>query len=181
MARLINSVDEILWCYHSNETFLTELLHSAKYFLGLFRQKDYFLDFVWPLFLVKGLRRLLINRIEASVKKKSADLSRRAKSTMWICNGRSLSLFNLWETAQNSGHINKIPSCHSKPFLNTTWQQFCLSTRWTMGSGLIFCALDSWSRSWGFDPWPGSLYCIFEKTLHLENGFISPINEYRQI
>ena len=37
MARLINSVDEILWCYHSNETFLTELLHSAKYFLGLER------------------------------------------------------------------------------------------------------------------------------------------------
>ena len=69
MARLINSVDEILWCYHSNETFPAEFLHNAKYFLGLFRQKVYFLHFVWPLFLVKGLRRLLIKRIAASVKK----------------------------------------------------------------------------------------------------------------
>lgn len=54
---------------HSNKTFPAELLHSAKYSLGLFRQKVYFLDFVWPLFLVKGLRRLLINRIAAPVKK----------------------------------------------------------------------------------------------------------------
>ena len=69
MARLINSIDEILWCYYANETFPAELLHSAKYFLGLYRQKVYVLDFVWPLFLVKGLRRLLINRIAASVKK----------------------------------------------------------------------------------------------------------------
>ena len=43
MARLINSIDEILWCCHSNETFPAELLHNAKYFLGLFRQKFTFL------------------------------------------------------------------------------------------------------------------------------------------
>ena len=29
------SVNEILWCYHSNETSLAELLHSAIYFLWL--------------------------------------------------------------------------------------------------------------------------------------------------
>ena len=37
MGRLINSIDEILWCYHSNETFPAKRLHSAEYFLGLFR------------------------------------------------------------------------------------------------------------------------------------------------
>ena len=29
------SVNEILWCYHSNETSLAELLHSAIYFFRL--------------------------------------------------------------------------------------------------------------------------------------------------
>jgi len=28
------SVDETLWCYHSNERSLARLLHSGNYFLG---------------------------------------------------------------------------------------------------------------------------------------------------
>ena len=32
-------MDEILWCYHSNETSLTELLHSSIYFPGFSKKK----------------------------------------------------------------------------------------------------------------------------------------------
>ena len=28
------SVDEILWCDHSNDTYFVELLHSTSHFLG---------------------------------------------------------------------------------------------------------------------------------------------------
>ena len=54
MARLINSIDEILWCCHSNETFPAELLHNAKYFSGLFRQKFTFLILFGHYFWWKG-------------------------------------------------------------------------------------------------------------------------------
>ena len=32
-------VDETLWCDHSNETSLAELLHSTIYFLGFYNKK----------------------------------------------------------------------------------------------------------------------------------------------
>ena len=32
-------MDEILWCYHLNETSLTELLHSSIYFPGFSKKK----------------------------------------------------------------------------------------------------------------------------------------------
>ena len=37
------SVDGILCCYHSNKTFLAELLHGNIYFLGCYKNKfDFF-------------------------------------------------------------------------------------------------------------------------------------------
>ena len=33
------SVDEILWCDHSNETSLAELLHNTIYFLEFYNKK----------------------------------------------------------------------------------------------------------------------------------------------
>ena len=36
---LCESVDQILWCYHSNETSLPELLHSIIYILRLDKKK----------------------------------------------------------------------------------------------------------------------------------------------
>ena len=37
------SVDGILCCYHSNKTFLAELLHGNIYFLGFYKSKfDFF-------------------------------------------------------------------------------------------------------------------------------------------
>ena len=42
------SVDQILWCYHSNETSLTELLYGTIYSFGsvTFFSENFF---VWPL------------------------------------------------------------------------------------------------------------------------------------
>ena len=37
------SVDEILWCDHSNETSLAELLHNTIYVLGFYNKKFQFL------------------------------------------------------------------------------------------------------------------------------------------
>ena len=37
------SVDEILWCDHSNETSLAKLSHSTIYFLGFYKKKFQFL------------------------------------------------------------------------------------------------------------------------------------------
>ena len=37
------SVDETLWCDHSNETSLAELLHSTNYFSGFYNKKFQFL------------------------------------------------------------------------------------------------------------------------------------------
>lgn len=51
----------------------------------------------------------------------------------------------------------------------------------TFGSGLVFSALDSWSRGWGFGFWPRSLSCVFGKTLHLHNAFYTDKNGYWQI
>ena len=31
------SVDQILWCYHSNETSLVDFLHGPSYFLRIFK------------------------------------------------------------------------------------------------------------------------------------------------
>ena len=36
-------VDETLWCDHSNETSLAELLHSTIYFSGFYNKKFQFL------------------------------------------------------------------------------------------------------------------------------------------
>ena len=33
------SVDEILWCYHSNKTSLADLFYSAFYFLAFYKKK----------------------------------------------------------------------------------------------------------------------------------------------
>ena len=33
------SVDEILWCNHSNKTSLVDCLHRTSYFLGFYHQK----------------------------------------------------------------------------------------------------------------------------------------------
>ena len=40
------SVDEILWCDHSNETSLAELLHNTIYFLGFYNKKFLVIFFV---------------------------------------------------------------------------------------------------------------------------------------
>ena len=53
------SVDEILWCYHSNETTLVDLLRGAIYFLGFYKKKFQILwIFVFlvnePLILTEG-------------------------------------------------------------------------------------------------------------------------------
>ena len=34
------SVDEILWCDHSNDTSFVELLHSTSHFLGFYKKKE---------------------------------------------------------------------------------------------------------------------------------------------
>ena len=39
MVLTFESVDEILWCYHSNETSLAERLHSTSYCLGFFKKE----------------------------------------------------------------------------------------------------------------------------------------------
>ena len=39
-------VDEILWCDHSNETSLAELLHNTIYFLGFYNKKFLAIFFV---------------------------------------------------------------------------------------------------------------------------------------
>ena len=58
MARLFititdKSVDEILWCYHSNKTSWAELSHSTVYFTRFdnIKQKfDFVCDFIlWPM------------------------------------------------------------------------------------------------------------------------------------
>ena len=37
------SVDETLWCYHSNEISLAGLSHSTIYFVGFYKTKFYLL------------------------------------------------------------------------------------------------------------------------------------------
>ena len=50
-------MDEIQWCYHSNETSLVVLLHGAIYFAAFYKLKfGYFVHFQ-PLLGVKGLKR----------------------------------------------------------------------------------------------------------------------------
>ena len=44
------SVFQILWCYHSNETSLGELFHTAIYFLGFCKTEISFCEFfLWLL------------------------------------------------------------------------------------------------------------------------------------
>ena len=53
------SVDEILWCDHSNETSSAVLLHGTICFVGLKKKIKFriFLEFLlWPLLGVKGLK-----------------------------------------------------------------------------------------------------------------------------
>ena len=48
------SVDEILWCDHSNETSSAVLLHGTIYFLIFYKMK---VGRLFPLLGVKGLKR----------------------------------------------------------------------------------------------------------------------------
>ena len=51
------SMDEIQWCYHSNETSLVVLSHGAIYFEAFYKLKfGYFVHFQ-PFLGVKGLKR----------------------------------------------------------------------------------------------------------------------------
>ena len=55
------SVDEILWCYLSNETSLAELLHSTSQCLGFFKKEMSVIIYLFiylflPLLGMKGLR-----------------------------------------------------------------------------------------------------------------------------
>ena len=51
------SVDEILWCYLSNETSLAELLHSTSQCLGFFKKEMSVVIYLFlPLLGMKGLR-----------------------------------------------------------------------------------------------------------------------------
>ena len=55
------SVDEILWCDHSNETSLTELKHGTLYFFGFYQNEFYlFCEFFWSLSRLEGLEQIVV-------------------------------------------------------------------------------------------------------------------------
>ena len=58
------SVAEILWCDHSNETSSAELSHGTIYGLGFYKNEIWYSSWILILILVKELRGT--NQVEAS-------------------------------------------------------------------------------------------------------------------
>ena len=59
----IESVDEILWCYRSNESFLAEQLHETIYFLWFYKRK-FGVCCEFSLWLLFRLKRLISDILE---------------------------------------------------------------------------------------------------------------------